>query len=148
MILHFKWTVSRGRDTYGYNICTLYVDGVKTAKCNGGGYDLQGTVLGEFIQNKYQTELMKIKKKAGGKLIVETEGKWSNPSSEGELYGMKYVIDQKRKTETIQLDGACGFDSMRKIIKALNLELTYMQKMSERNGKPLTNDSYYSLSEK
>lgn len=27
--LYFKWTISKGRNTYGYNICTLLVDGEK-----------------------------------------------------------------------------------------------------------------------
>ena len=37
MVLTFKWTVSKGRETYGHNICTLFVDGKKIASCNGGG---------------------------------------------------------------------------------------------------------------
>ena len=24
--LHFKWTISKARNSYGYNVCTLYVD--------------------------------------------------------------------------------------------------------------------------
>lgn len=45
-VLQFKWTISRGRDTYGYNICSLYVDGKKVSGCSGGGYDMMGTCLG------------------------------------------------------------------------------------------------------
>lgn len=55
--LEFRWTVSRGRDTYGYNICTLYVDGRKVARCNGGGYDMKGTCLGSFIAAAYADRL-------------------------------------------------------------------------------------------
>ena len=55
--LTVKWTVSRGRDTYGYTICTLYVDGVKAARCNGGGYDMQGTVLGHWLAAAYPDRL-------------------------------------------------------------------------------------------
>lgn len=59
--LHFKWTVSRGRDTYGYNICTLLVDGYKVAKCNGGGYDMQGTCLGDWLARAFPDRLNKLK---------------------------------------------------------------------------------------
>lgn len=59
-VLEFKWTVSRGRDTYGYNICTLYADGRKVAKCNGGGYDMEGTVLGRFISTHYADRLLQL----------------------------------------------------------------------------------------
>lgn len=55
--LEFKWTVSRGRETYGYNICSLYVDGCKVASCNGGGYDMRGTALGRYIARAYADRL-------------------------------------------------------------------------------------------
>src|SRR5690349_7553312 len=56
--LEFKWTISRGRDTYGYNVCILYADGRKVARCNGGGYDMQGTCLGNFIASHYADRLL------------------------------------------------------------------------------------------
>jgi len=59
--LEFVWSVSRGRDTYGYNICTLYVDGTKAARCNGGGYDMKGTCLGLWIAKRFSDELVKLK---------------------------------------------------------------------------------------
>lgn len=55
--LHFKWTISRARDTYGYNVCTLHADGRKVARCNGGGYDMKGTCLGDFIAKHYADRL-------------------------------------------------------------------------------------------
>lgn len=56
-VLQFRWSVSRGRDTYGYNICTLYADGERVARCNGGGYDMKGTALGDFIARNYADRL-------------------------------------------------------------------------------------------
>lgn len=58
--LEFKWSVSRGRDTYGYNICTLYADGERVARCNGGGYDMQGTVLGHFLARHFAERLLRL----------------------------------------------------------------------------------------
>lgn len=59
--LEFKWSVSRGRDTYGYNICSLYVDGRKVASCNGGGYDMKGTCFGIFLEKHFADRLRKLK---------------------------------------------------------------------------------------
>jgi hypothetical protein len=56
--LEFKWSVSRGRETAGYNICSLYVDGVKAANCNGGGYDMKGMALGTWIARAYAARLL------------------------------------------------------------------------------------------
>jgi hypothetical protein len=57
----FRRTVSRGRDTYGYNIVSLYVNGKKVTACNGGGYDMQGTSLGNYIAAKYADRLRALK---------------------------------------------------------------------------------------
>ena len=59
--LEFKWTVSRGRETYGYNICSLYVDGHKAASCNGGGYDMKGTAFGRWLAREYASRLYALK---------------------------------------------------------------------------------------
>jgi hypothetical protein len=55
--LELRWTVSKGRDTYGYNICTLFVNGIKAAACNGGGYDMQGTSVGNWMATAFPERL-------------------------------------------------------------------------------------------
>ena len=42
--------VSRGRDTYGYNMVTLSSNTGKKFRAMGGGYDMHGQVLGEYVQ--------------------------------------------------------------------------------------------------
>ena len=42
--------VSRGRDTYGYNMVTLSSNTGKRFRAMGGGYDMNGQVLGEYVQ--------------------------------------------------------------------------------------------------
>lgn len=64
--LEFKWTISRGRDTYGYNICSLYVNGYKVSSCNGGGYDMKGTALGNYIAKAFPDRLLKLNKEYYG----------------------------------------------------------------------------------
>lgn len=58
--LKFLWTVSKARDTYGYNICSLYVNGAKVESCNGGGYDMKGAVLGNWIARTYADRLVRL----------------------------------------------------------------------------------------
>ncbi len=62
----FRWTTSRGRDTYGYNVCTLYIDGVKVARCNGGGYDMEGTDLGNWLASVAREHLLRLTKEFYG----------------------------------------------------------------------------------
>ena len=101
-LLEFKHTVSKGRDTYGYNICSLYVDGKKITSCNGGGYDLRGATLGNWIEKEYKNRLLKLKATATN------------------FYGLSFV----RGNPSIQ--GECGFDSVEKIINAIGLQLKYI----------------------
>jgi hypothetical protein len=106
--LTFKWSISRGRNTYGYNICSLYVDGKKVASCNGGGYDMQGTCLGEWLEKQF----------AEGIKGLDVSQFYGISEYEGKRY----------------LDGACGFDSMRAIAKALGYRLRYIEHLSNKNA--------------
>ena len=59
--LFFKWTTSKARDTYGYNICTLKDSrNNKLASTCGGGYDMKGTCLGDFINTYFYDEIRKL----------------------------------------------------------------------------------------
>lgn len=55
-VVKFKWTVSRARDTYGYNICTAYVEGYKVGSCKGGGYDMKGVALADWLKQFVKPE--------------------------------------------------------------------------------------------
>jgi len=107
--LEFRWTVSRGRNTYGYNICSMYIDGKKVSSCNGGGYDMKGTCFGDWIEKTYQEQL-----------------KTLNPK---EYYGMRVYDD----SEKIYCDGACGFSSMKEIVNGLGLKLDIIPTKGENS---------------
>jgi len=129
--LVFKWTVSRGQDTYGYNICSLWIDGKKVASCNGGGYDMQGTCFGDYIANNYQDRLQKLNANYGSNdkikgfygLIISKEGKRLN----------KY-----RPGARVSLDGACGFSSIKTIAEKIGLTLEYIHGSKNENIYTLT----------
>lgn len=124
--LHFKWTVSRGQDTYGYNICTLLVDGDKVAKTCGGGYDMQGTALGEWLQTAYAMQL-------NGLFMEEIVSFKEKPFREGyrsqhklkdkhgvEYYGASLFQKYGGKIQ-LYLDGGCGFGSIERIANAIGI---------------------------
>ena len=98
--LTISWSVSKGQYTYGYNICRLDDrNNGKRFRCMGGGYDMIGTVFGEWLQHYYQPELLKIK--------------------DGGFYGMKYLANKNK----VSIDGACGIESMIRIAEAIGLEV-------------------------
>ena len=45
--LEFKYGTSRGQNSYGYRIVSLFAEGKKIASCNGGGYDMRGIESGK-----------------------------------------------------------------------------------------------------
>lgn len=130
--LKFSWSTSKARDSYGYNICRLddSFTGKRYKTC-GGGYDMLGTVFGNWLADTYQTELLKISAEAYyihvGRLINITKETRS-------FYGMYYHTVNKKVT----LDGGCGLDSMIKIAVAIGLEVEreYIKK-GKRRGETL-----------
>lgn len=59
--LKFIWTVSSAEATAGYNICTLYANDKRVARCTGGGYDMEGTCLGSYIERAFSDRLLTLK---------------------------------------------------------------------------------------
>lgn len=107
--LALSWSVSRGRDTYGYNIARL--DDTKNGhrfRCNGGGYDMTGTVFGKWLQTYHQDALKALV--SGAVPYVGAHRKHAT------LYGLFFKEDG-----TAYCDGACGMSSMESIAKAIGL---------------------------
>ena len=130
--LSISWSTSRGVDTYGYNICRL--DDNRTGKryrtC-GGGYDMVGTVIGEWLADVYQSELQAIGHRAGS-YYSKADGYQSHRIADGgslpygrpdpsKLYGMTRNDDTGRVT----LDGACGTSTMIAIAEAIGLRFSW-----------------------
>ena len=136
--LNLSWSVSRGRDTYGYNICRL--DDTRRYgqryRCNGGGYDMVGTVLGEFLADQYQYRLKEIKNRAPARGCTDS-GKWHrfDNNEPDTLYGMFWNMDKDR----VLLDGACGVNSMIKVAEAIGLEISYKPTV----GRSRTSNGFY-----
>lgn len=115
--LVLSWSTSKGRDTYGYNICRLddSISGKRYKTC-GGGYDMVGTVLGDWFEEQHQAELVTMVQANADKLETysTTCPDWQKVQG---LYGLTY-----RQGKAI-LDGGCGVESMIRIIEACGFEV-------------------------
>lgn len=116
--LSLSWSTSRGRDTYGYNICRLddNVTG-KRYKCMGGGYDMTGTVFGAWLEDTQQDKLQQLVTKRAAELSDCGYAVEGYKKIEG-LYGL--TVNPKGH---VSLDGATGISSMERIAEALGLEV-------------------------
>jgi hypothetical protein len=118
--LKLSWSVSRGRDTYGYNICRLDSRSGHRYRCSGGGYDMVGKVFGDWLQSEHQTELRELvadlPKVPYGSTSWLQIAEDVNPS----FYGLTIRPDDG----LVILDGACGIESMRRIARALGLSVS------------------------
>lgn len=114
--LSLKWSVSKGRDTYGYNICTL-TDGNtgKKYKTCGGGYDMVGTVFADWLEDAYQAELQLFVNEFKDALVYSHGRYLKHPK----YYGMSYNANEN----TIHLDGGCGLESILRIAEAIGLDV-------------------------
>lgn len=123
-VLKFKYGTSRGRDTYGYTIVTLYANGERVARTCGGGYDMRGTCLGFFIKKNYLERLKTLKGNRGS--LDDGTG----------YYGLTFYKQNGEKFENIKeyqngasvsLDGACGESCMVRIADAIGIKLESVQ---------------------
>lgn len=111
--IRITWRTSRGIDTYGYTVCSLFYEGERIATTKGGGYDLKGTVFGDFILDTYPEQLKRLCSENYSGLKFYTVGKGNC------IVNHAYWIPGC----TICLDGACGWYSMIKIYKAIGFRL-------------------------
>ncbi len=94
----------------------------------GGGYDMQGTVFGGWLQETYQeaVALLAYTGRAYGTYVDNVR----QPNNERSgLYGM--TLYRSAGTSRVMLDGACGLESMLTIAKTIGLTV---RRISNRRG--------------
>ena len=115
--LEFRWTMSKGKNTYRQTICSLYVDpiigGVKKASCIGGGYDMKGTSLGSYIEEEYKDRLKKL----------STEPFYGFTFYKTDKNGKYKTLKRYSEGAIISLDGAAGVTAMEKVLNAISITL-------------------------
>lgn len=131
--LYFSRGESRGQDTYGYPIIRLR-DGHngETFKCMGGGYDMHGTNLGNWLQTL-------IRDKSAAKEALAHFVYNSIRDGEGIPYGLNIsgvvrykdaegkpiAKDVRRaiRSNAFYLDGACGESCMKRLAKGMGINI-------------------------
>ena len=117
---------SRGRDTYGYNLVTATSTRTgRKYRCSGGGYDMAGTVLGDYLQDVAQDRLRALRD------TVATEpygcgGDWTH-AVDRSLYGLTWS-----PTGLAYLDGACGVSCMERLAARVGIDLSPVYDRSTR----------------
>ncbi len=120
--LQISWSTSKGRDTYGYNICRLMDQNAqKRYRCMGGGYDMLGTVVGDWLQANFQSRLQFLAK-SDNRTLVDCGYSVPGWTKCPDLYGLTF----NPKGEA-RIDGACGIESVLRIAEAIGLTLTRNQ---------------------
>jgi hypothetical protein len=124
-LLALTWSVSRGRETYGWNIARLDSrDSGKRYRTCGGGYDMIGTVLGQYVENELQGKLRELVHSVSG-LLVDAGYTVPGYRRINDLYGLTVAPNGH-----VQIDGGCGVDCVIRIIRGMNMEVqrTYNKK--------------------
>lgn len=118
--VQIKRSISRGRDTYGYNIITAVCNG-KSYRTLGGGYDMIGTVLGDWFETEHQEDLTALV------TTLQLEHYVGTTKHVPKYYGL-FVRDDN----SVYIDGACGISCVLEIIRACGYKT---QTCSDRNGR-------------
>ena len=128
--LKITYGTSRARDTYGYNtLVTLTDDRVgKRFKASGGGYDMRGTVFGDWLEANFQPVMLALAH-ADRHDATWTAATGYQTKDRAEhrdaLYGMAYYPEGSlsNKAPHVCLDGGCGFAAMQTIAEAAGLSV-------------------------
>ena len=120
--IEIRWTVSCAKSTYGYNICSLWEAGKKVASCKGGGFDMPGTVLGNWLKLNYASRIEKLyAPKFFGLIFVK---KRNNRDCDCVDASNEYKYLKKYSNGCrISLDGSCGWSNMEKVAGAIGLTI-------------------------
>jgi hypothetical protein len=136
-----KHTTSKGRDTYGYNICTIRVHvsqfgntpALFTGRCNGGGYDMVGTSLAEALcaMPEAQARLQRVMTRENANSYHDGAKYVRNQSSP--FYGV-YL----NKDGSVSIDGGCGLRSVTDAFKAARITIEEVYNGRKRIGFYIT----------
>jgi len=148
--LEFKSSVSRGADTYGYNIIRL-IDTDRNGgsyKCMGGGYDMHGTNLGHWLQDiikendlllqAFATDIVnyvKKEKEIPYGLNFSRDAKLRDPNTGKWLIDKTARIKKAILEKQWHLDGGCGQSCMKDIARIIGIEIKDQYDRAKRKGQ-------------
>ncbi len=120
-------TIRHRWSTRGYGNSRLFDNrGNQLAFRSGCGYDRFGAVLGDFIESTFPNALLYL-------AIRESRGRHATRRGCPKFYGLFY----NKKENRAYLDGACGENCMRKVLKVIGFDLVFVGRAG--------NDEFYQL---
>lgn len=124
--LNHKWS------TRGYGSSRIFDScGNALAKATGCGYDRLGSAMGEVVCDVFPEEVLKLAKR-------ECKGPRRNYKKSAKFYGLFYNAVEGKAW----IDGACGFDCVKKILNKIGFSLDYVG--GDNNG--VQGSEHYTLS--
>lgn len=115
---HINYRESRSYTNPG-SVVSLYVNGDFQTRCHGGGYDMSGTVLGEWLAKAFPERLKKIYTDSRGIELDRDDG--FIYLSYGNLHGLYQYKDK------VRMDGACGIREMEFMLNLLGYSWSYFK---------------------
>ena len=114
--LKYRTGISRGRETFGYAIVSLEsFETGKRYRCNGGGYDMLGTVLGNWLSDRYQSEMLAYLESLGMK-----PGDWATSRDGAKANGWHYGTHISKKG-IAGIDGATGQSNVIELARRMGI---------------------------
>lgn len=123
--LTFKWS-PRGYKGNAGLYCRLYVNGLLVGSAGGGGYDMKGTCIGQWLDKQFTEELIYLAKK---EMYEAHKVKDYYNARGGGIYGLIVSRVSEEEKPQIYCDGACGIRSMFEIVGALGYEVGQSKKI-------------------
>ncbi len=130
--LSLRIGTSRGRDTHGYTMVTLVVN--STGKCYracGGGYDMHGTVLADYLEETYQDRLQTIAREALSSDRADKHSQFCH--FEGDLYGIALNLSSGE----VLLTGGVGKSQIIRIAKKIGLSIVDRMQRTSRTYRAI-----------
>jgi hypothetical protein len=94
-------------------------DIIKGVRCTGGGYDMTGTCLGQFIEQNFPEQIKRLDSRE-----FYGVGHWNTKTKR-----RQYRSSENTRTT---IDGACGMSSMQDILKKIGFTMQYINETRGR----------------
>jgi hypothetical protein len=147
--LEFRWTTSKGESTFGWNICTLWVNGEKVSSTCGGNYDSKGVAFAKYVAQSFPGRLRDLARP----LIDEAEnsplgrfyttGEYialpGRDSFNTNAHGLSVWRNNTGEPINVSLEGAAGFEAMTRIAYAIGLDVRWVYGTPKKDVYLLTN---------
>ena len=127
--LHLRIGTSRGCETWGYTTVSVTDNGTdKAFRACGGGYDMKGTVVGDWLEAVAQDRLQALAARCGrdDSRAYGCDNKWAPIKG---YYGSTINPDGR-----VTIDGACGLETVRSIAEAVGIRITGNYLPAKRRG--------------